>query len=79
MRSTVAVALLLTGCGVGDSDMKRLMRQEGITEFVDKGYAVFGCSDSDAFHSEFTGKKNGVPVSGYVCGGLSKGYTVRYK
>ena len=58
--------------------MTRLMRQEGITQWKDTGYEIWGCGEGDSFHEGFSGTKNGVPVNGVVCGGLMKAYTVRY-
>lgn len=69
---------LAVGCGVSDSNMTRLMKQEGVTEAQYDGYALFGCGQDDTFREKFHGKKNGAPVNGVVCGGLMKAYTVRY-
>jgi hypothetical protein len=70
--------IALTACGVSGDDFARIMRQEGISNFRNEGYAVFGCSDSDTFKTRFSGTKNGQPIKGVVCGGWLKGYTVRY-
>ena len=78
----VAVAIILTllcACTVSHNDVERLMKQEGITDWKDDGYAALGCSDDDDFHSGFHGTKNGQPVTGFICGGITKGYTIRYK
>ena len=79
-RIAAAIALtLLCGCTVSQKDIERLMKQEGITDWKDDGYAPLGCSDDDDFHSKFHGTKNGQPVTGFICGGITKGYTIRYK
>lgn len=78
-RSLLCSALLLTGCGVSESDFQRLMRQEGIANATNTGYQVLGCKSSDDFNTGFTGAKNGTPVSGLICGSFGAGYTIRYK
>ncbi len=75
----IALALVLVNCGVPHSDMERMMRQEGISSYLDRGYTFLGCGEDDSFKSQFTGMKNGQAISGYVCGGLVKGYTIRYR
>ena len=76
----VAILLiLLPACTVSHNDMERLMKQEGITDWKDDGYAPIGCSDDDDFHSGFHGTKNGQPVKGFICGGVTKGFTIRYR
>jgi hypothetical protein len=75
----LAAGLALCGCGGGDDNFTRLMRQEGITSAVNEGYAFFGCDKDDTFQTKFSGIKNGQKVSGEVCGGWPKGYTIRYE
>jgi len=55
------------------------MRQEGITNFHDEGPVYFSCGGEDLFGSHFSGVKNGQRVTGSVCGGWMKDYTVRYQ
>lgn len=75
------VMLLLTAsgaCNVPQRDLSRLMLQEGIMQWKDRGPVYFSCGETDTFGSRFSGIKNGVPVNGVVCGGWMKSYTVRY-
>lgn len=60
---------------------EKLMIQEGILEARQEGMPLVGCSDSDssALSVKFSGRKNGVPVKGIVCGGYLKAYTIRYE
>lgn len=55
----------------------RLMAQEQIEEPINTGYELLACGQ-DPFNAGFKGKKNGRPISGVVCGGVMKGYTIRY-
>lgn len=75
----ITIACISTGCTVDSQSLQRLAKQEGISQFVDQGYAWWGCGEGDTFHSAFSGVKNGQPVKGYICGGFLKGYTVRYE
>jgi hypothetical protein len=70
---------VVCGCTVPKSDFQRIMKQEGIENPIDKGYAIFGCGNGDNIKTEFSGIKNGVRVDGIICGGFIKGYTIRYK
>ena len=79
-RGALAIFFLsLCGCTVSKDDVARLMKQEGITDWHDDGLAVIGCADDDILQSGFHGIKNGQPVKGVICGGGTKGYTIRYK
>jgi len=43
------------------------------------GYAFWGCGKEDEFKSKFNAiSPKGEAVSGVVCGGFFKGYTVRF-
>jgi hypothetical protein len=81
MRKIIAVACLsiLAGCGVDPVKAKRILEGQGMTDVVIGGYPFWGCSDKDTFKSSFTAKDSrGHDVSGVVCGGVLKGYTVRF-
>lgn len=75
----VMLALTASGaCNIADKDMVRIMRQEGVSDYRNKGAVYFGCGH-DAFGTNFSGVKNGVAVRGAVCGGWGKDYTIRYE
>jgi prepilin-type N-terminal cleavage/methylation domain-containing protein len=73
----VVGAIGVVGGGIANSmygrlspeDFSRIMAQEGIKSASSTGYQYTGCADSDTIHEGFTGVKNGVPVTGVVCGG----------
>jgi hypothetical protein len=72
---------LLCGCGANNTQtFNRLMQQENITNATNLGTAWFGCAESDntMYNVKFKGVKNNTPVSGVICGGPLKGYTIRY-
>lgn len=72
------VALFLAGCG--EDSAKRAIEAHGFSNVVLNGPVWWGCSDSDDFfwNSKFAAESvNGRPVSGVVCGGAMKGWTVR--
>lgn len=77
--ATIACMLALAGCGVDPGKAKRILEGQGMTDVVIGGYAFWGCSDKDTFKSSFTAKDiKGQPVSGVICSGMLKGYTVRF-
>lgn len=60
--------------------VERILRAEGCTDLVVGGWNwLAGCDTDDAFTNVFTCKKNGQEVSGVVCSGWFKGFTVRYQ
>lgn len=72
-------AISLSACGVDPDTAKRALAAHGIRDAEIGGHAWFGCSDQDTFASVWTGMgADGKPVSGVICGGLLKGYTVRF-
>ena len=83
MKKVILVILgciTLASCTVSGDDMKRLMKQEGVTDYQFTGYDAFACAKDDDVSTGFFGTKNGQKVSGVVCGGLLlKGYTIRYR
>lgn len=75
----VACLSVLAGCGVNPDKAKKLLEGQGMSNVVIGGYSFWGCSEDDTFKSSFTAKaQNGQDVSGVVCGGWLKGYTVRF-
>lgn len=94
MRLAIAALLmtLMVGCGTAPTThyesgppkkdhRLELIEQDGVTDVVIGGFPLWGCSEDDdmLFSRTFTGAKNGKPISGYICGGLWKGYTIRYE
>jgi hypothetical protein len=63
---------------ISDVDFRRLMVQEGIVHPVKGQYQYSGCGNAGTHNSAFTGERNGVRVSGVICEGLDKGFTIRY-
>jgi len=73
------VVATLAGC-TSSNDAEKALKGAGYTDIQIGGYAVFGCSEDDQFHTKFTAKgPSGVPVEGVVCSGWFKGATIRTK
>lgn len=73
------VACAVSGCGVDPAKANRALTSMGMTDVKLTGWAWYGCSDSDDFGSNFEAKDaHGQVVTGVVCGGWLKGYTVRF-
>jgi hypothetical protein len=63
-----------------ESDTKRILQDEGYTNIELTGYDPWGCGEDDTYSTGFTAtNKNGKKVKGVVCGGITKGYTIRMK
>jgi prepilin-type N-terminal cleavage/methylation domain-containing protein len=96
VAALIAIGLMILLCVVGvfggavinsaygrmtPEDFSRIMHQEAIQNPVSTGYQFTGCGDGDTIHEGFTGVKNGIPVTGVVCGGNAnwggKGFVVR--
>ncbi len=74
-----ALGLALASCGVNQSDATRVVEAQGMTDVKVTGYSFFGCSEDDLYRSTFTAKNvKGESVEGVICGGIFKGYTVRF-
>lgn len=76
--AAVFVALLLSGCG--EESATRAIAAHGFKQIRLTGAVWFGCAESDDFfyNSKFEAVGvNSQPVSGMVCGGPLKGWTVR--
>lgn len=70
-------ALALSACGVNPNDGKRVLESHGFTNVNIGGYAFIGCG-KDEFSSHFNAiDVNGKPISGVICSGWFKNYTVR--
>lgn len=81
MKKLIAFAFLslLASCGVNEAKGKRILESQGLSNVLIGGYAFWGCGQDDDFASTFTAKDSkGNDVSGVVCGGVFKGYTVRF-
>ena len=74
--AAVLVAALLTYAP--RDRMRGAVRDFGFGDVRIGGFAWLGCGKDDAFRRYWTGRnRSGRPVSGVVCGGLGKGWTVR--
>jgi hypothetical protein len=77
MKVILLTCLLLTGC-TKPHEAYRVLTTSGYTNIYVGGYSYFMCGRDDWFRTRFTAiGVNGQPVSGAVCGGVFKGYTVR--
>lgn len=64
---------------IGKGKMEKALTQQGYTNIEYKGYSIFGCSDKDTFHAEFTATSpEGKQVQGIACSGYFKGTTIRW-
>ncbi|EJU14949.1 hypothetical protein LH128_01197 [Sphingomonas sp. LH128] len=71
-------ALALAGCAPNPAELRGAVEDFGFTDVRLGDHAWFGCSRDDTFRQRWTGRNAaGAPVSGVVCGGFGKGYTVR--
>lgn len=74
----MAVAQFLIACTNPDHATE-ILERDGYTDVEMTGYSFFACSEDDFFHTGFTAKKNGKPITGTVCGGFFfKGSTIRF-
>ena len=75
----ILMSTALTSCSVDLEKATRLLTAEGITNIKLTGYSWFGCGKEDEYNTGFTGIKNNIEISGYVCCGIVKGCTIRYE
>lgn len=80
MRTILALLLIMAGCSKSTEKIVRILENEGCSDIVDNGADIIfdGCSDKDYFNNQFTCIKNNHQVSGVVCSGFFKGFTIRY-
>ena len=76
--AVVLLALALTGC-TDPEGARRVLEVDGFTEIEMTGYKGWLCSDKDTFATGFRATKNGRTISGAVCSGGFKGYTIRFQ
>jgi len=71
------VCLVVSGCTDEDGS-RRALKAMGFKSINLKGYAFFGCSEDDEFHTRFSAVNvNNEYVTGVVCCGFMKNCTVR--
>lgn len=71
-------ALALTACAPPTGEMRAAVEDFGFSDVEIQGVAWWGCSKDDTFERKWTAlTAAGRPVSGVVCGGFGKGWTVR--
>lgn len=74
---TVTLGLAVSACTSPDS-AKRVLEAQGYTNIKTGGYALWACSEDDAFATKFTATSvSGNTVTGAVCSGWFKGNTIR--
>ena len=79
VRLLCFLIVLSTCVGCTDQNHARtVLKKAGYSEIKTGGYAVFSCSEDDAYATSFTAKgPTGYPVTGAVCCGWFKNCTVR--
>jgi hypothetical protein len=80
MRTLLGIWLTLSLFACTDEAQTiHALTSSGFNNIQITGYAWFGCSDSDTFHTAFTATNPvGQRVSGIVCCGYLKSCTVRF-
>lgn len=79
MRRIALVAVLLfSACTSSESDVRRVLEDEGYMDVEVGGYAWFGCGRDDEFRNHFRARRGGRVVEGVVCCGWLKDCTVRH-
>lgn len=75
-----AFALLAMASCTNEDKAISILKKEGYTDIDITGYAPFMCGEEDLFSTGFTAtNKVGERVSGAICGGGLKGYTIRFE
>lgn len=74
----IGLALVfLAGCS-SENDASKALKGAGYTEVRLTGHAWFSCGKDDTFATGFVAKgPTGLPVTGAVCSGWTKGSTIR--
>jgi hypothetical protein len=73
----IAACVVLAGC-TNEPKTYDVLNNEGYTDIQVTGYEPFMCSEDDLYHTGFNATNaHGKRVSGAVCGGGVKGYTIR--
>jgi hypothetical protein len=69
----------IAGC-TDETAARRALESSGFTDVKITGYAYFGCSDKDTFHTGFEARgPKGQFAEGVVCSGWLKGATIRFE
>lgn len=69
----------VAACGVNPQEATRTLEAQGVTKVKITGFSWMGCGRDDDFASNWKGiGVNGRPISGSICSGWFKGYTVRF-
>lgn len=76
----IAAFPLTGGCTVESHDVKRIVEQQSNVTYVQsQPYRYWACGKGDSFNAGFIAKNDkGETVTGVVCGGFFKAYTVRF-
>lgn len=74
---TLLAVLSLTAC-TDTPGATRALYQQGYTEIEITGYSAFGCGEDYTFATEFKAVSTAkIPVTGVVCSGFLKGYSIK--
>jgi hypothetical protein len=74
----IFIGLTLASC-TNEKDSRRVLEEQGFTEITFTGYDAWGCGEGDTYSTGFIATSpSGQRVTGVVCGGWAKGYTVRF-
>lgn len=75
----ILIAVCVLSSCTNETEAKRVLEMDGVTNISMTGYKWFSCSKGDFYHTGFVGLRNDKPIEGVVCSGLIfKSSTVRY-
>lgn len=83
--AAIILCILLVSCTANEDSTIRILENEGYTNISLTGYDWFGCGKEDISSVKFTAEKynpytkESNTVTGTVCKGVLKGYTIRYE
>lgn len=77
LLATVLMAAV-AGC-TAPTKATKVLKDQGYTDIQITGYSWFMCSEQDTFSTGFRATApSGAVVTGAVCSGFFKGYTIRF-
>jgi len=75
---SILLVMFLIGC-TNPGDARRVLLNQGYTDIELNGFDMFSCGSGDTYADSFTAiSPNGSVVTGTVCSGVLKGYTIRF-
>ena len=69
--------VLMAGCSKAHDKVRSVLEGDGYTQIAVSGFKPFACDEKDTFSNGFVARKAGRRVTGVVCSGWLKGYTIR--